>query len=352
MALARELDALGHRNRVLALSLGFDGRAEPGIPALTSRTDETPLTIILAARALRRALRRDPADVVIAHGGRAVEAAVTVRRQGRPIIVWQRILGFPPSIWHPLRRRYWHAVVRRVDAAFALTPDLEEELRRLGFGGPVWVVPNFRDPSAFAATDRGEARRELHEELAVPDGVPLVGFVGHLVEQKRPDRAVDVIAAVHRRGEEARLVVAGDGPLRDKLEREVAGRRLQDSVHLLGPRDDIARILAGIDVFILTSDAEGQPGVLIEAAMAGCPIVAVPAGNVRDVVEAGTGIVTERIDAEEVATRVVELLRDASERRRLGDEARRRSERFSASRIAPVYAARLAGLVSPQGATG
>ena len=341
--LARGLDALGHTDRVRALGLGFDGSEDADIPPLTRRADDGLVALWLGARALRRALKREPVDVVMAHGGRAVEAAVLVRRGGHPLIVWQRILGFPPSIWRPLRRVRWRMVVRRIDAAVALTPDLEAELRRLGFTGPVWAIPNFRDPEPFVAVDRAVAGRKLRAELRLDDNVDLVGLVGHLIEQKRPDRALDALEAMHARGAAAHLVVAGDGPLRGDLERDVARRGLAAYVHLLGSRDDIAYLLAAIDVLILTSDAEGLPGVLIEAQMAGCPIVTVPVGGVRELVDDGeTGLVTEQVDATELAERVVGLLRDPKLRARLGERARRRAVRFTSRAAAGTYAARLA----------
>jgi glycosyltransferase involved in cell wall biosynthesis len=340
--LARGLDALGHTNRVRALALGFDGSEDADIPPLTRRTDDGLIALWLGARAVRRALEREPVDIVVAHGGRAVEAAVLVRRRGQPRIVWQRILGFPPSIWRPRRRVRWRWVVRRIDAAVALTPDLEAELRRLGFTGPVWPIPNFRDPEPFVAVDRAVAGRNLRAELGLGDDVPLVGLVGHLVEQKRPDRALDALETMHARGEAAHLVVAGDGPLRGDVERDVARRGLDAYVHVLGSRDDIAQLLAAIDVLILTSDIEGLPGVLIEAQMAGCPIVTVPVGGVRELVDDGeTGVVTEQVDATELADRVVELLRDPKLRARLGERARRRAVRFSSSAAAGTYAERL-----------
>ena len=147
-----------------------------------------------------------------------------VRRRGRPLVVWQRILGFPPRSGGRRRRLRWRAVVRRIDAAVALTPDLGDELRRLGFDGPVWAIPNFRVPEPFVAVDRKIAGAALRAELGVDDGVGLVGLVGHLIEQKRPDRALDVLRAIHALGEPAHLVVAGDGPLRTRFEQDVARR--------------------------------------------------------------------------------------------------------------------------------
>jgi glycosyltransferase involved in cell wall biosynthesis len=348
LELARELEVLGHSNRVLALGLGFDGREEPDLPALTRRSDGGVHALLLASRSLRRRLAAEPVDIVIAHGGRAVEAAVLVRRRGRPLIAWQRILGFPPHMWGPVRQLRWRAVVRRIDAAIALTSELGAELRRLGFTGPIWAIPNFRDPEPFLAVDRDVATRNLRTELGISSDTGLIGFVGHLIEQKRPDRALDTLAAVHALGEPAHLVVAGDGPLRDQFVDDVAARGLTRSVHVLGHRADVPQILGAVDVFILTSDSEGLPGVLIEAQMAGGAIATVPVGGVRELVDDGeTGVVTSTIDADELAARVVGLLRDPDLRRRLGERARERAVRFSSSQAAATYATHLAELQAP-----
>ncbi len=337
---------MGHTNEVLALGLGFDGSEDVDLPPLTRRSDGGFRRSGSARRALRRHLAAHPVDIVIAHGGRAVEASVLARRHHRPIIVWQRILGFPPHMWRPIRNLRWRMIVRRIDAAVALTPDLGDELRRLGFKGPVWAIPNFRDPEPFVAVDRDEAARHLRAELDIPVDSGLIGFVGHLIAQKRPDRALEVLVAVHALGEPAHLVVAGDGPLRNRFEADVKARGFGEFVHVLGDRNDIPQILAATDVFILTSDSEGLPGVLIEAQMAGCPVVTVPVGGVRELVDDGeTGIVTDGLDPDELANRVVELLRDPHLRFRLGERARRRAVRFSSTRAAGTYAARLAEVI-------
>jgi len=349
--LARGLDALGHTNRVVALALGFDGSENTDVAPLTRRTDGGVGALLAGVRALRRDLRAEPVDVVLAHGGRAVEAAVLVRRRGRPLIVWQRILGFPPAMWRPVPRARWRAVVRRVDAAVALTPDLGAELRRLGYSRPIWVIPNFRDPEPFAALDREAAASALRGELGLARAVALVGFVGHLIEQKRPDRALDTLVAMNELGVPAHLVVAGDGPLRAGLDREIATRGLTEFVHVLGHVDDVARVLAAIDVYLLTSDSEGLPGVLIEAQMAGCPIVTVPVGGVRDLVADGeTGIVVGAVDHRELARATVGLLRDPTLARQLGNRAREESGRFSSTRAASVYSSHLCELVEHVGA--
>jgi glycosyltransferase involved in cell wall biosynthesis len=135
--------------------------------------------------------------------------------------------------------------------------------------------------------------------------------------------------------------------LRTSIERRIADRHLDGFVHVLGEREDVEHIFGGVDVFVLTSDDEGVPGVLIEAQMAGCPVVAPPIGGVRDVIEDGvTGTITARTDASEMAIAVVDLLDDRERRTRMADAARVRASRFTTSRAARIYADCLSELLN------
>jgi glycosyltransferase involved in cell wall biosynthesis len=257
--------------------------------------------------------------------------------------VWQQILPFPSKIREQPRRALWWAVTRRIDGAIALTNDAAVDIRSLGFSGPVWVIPNFRRPQRFVDVDRNVASAQLREALGASPATRLIGFVGYLVAQKRPDRALDVLEEVLRLGVDAHLVIAGDGPLQEDLEREIKERDVGSHVSLLGHRDDVERIFGGVDVAIMTSDIEGLPGVAIEAAMSGCPFVTFEAGGVRDVVDDGvTGLVVEHGAAGVMGTRVAELLRDDRRRETMSYEARRRSQRFAAADRVRQYADALA----------
>lgn len=345
--LADELDRLGFDDQVLALAPAFDGSRDVRIPVLGSRPGLGAPRVATAAWQLRRQLRRQPADVILAHGGSAAQVAALARRRHGPAVVWQRILPFPADIWRPWSRTWWRWVVHRMDAAVALTPELGAELRRLGYRGPLWPIGNFRDPRRFADVDRAAARAGLRSELGVAEDVPLLGLVGQLVDQKRPERAVDVVAQLERAGYDAHLVVAGDGPGRDALEHHVRARGVEERTHLVGHRADVEWVLAGLDLLLLTSDAEGIPGVLIEAQMSGCPVVTYPVGGVAAVVDHGeTGVILDRADTETMA-RAVEALLDHPQRARdLGEEARRRSDRFSIHHVAADYAAGLRSITS------
>lgn len=346
LELANELDRRGHHNRVVALGPASGGGHEAGLFPLVGSRGMGLFDLITRVRSVRRLLAEEPVDVVLAHGGWAAQIVALAAPRGGPILVWQRILGFPPEVWGPGRRRWWQAIARRFDVGVALTADLEAELRRLGFDGPVWIIPNSRQPDRFLDLDRTEAATRLRTEVGVAKDVALIGFVGHLVHQKRPERAIEVLARVLDRGRSAHLVIAGDGELRSELELDVRNRGLTHSVTFLGHRDDVEWVLGAVELTLLTSDTEGIPGVAIESLMAGCPVITFPVGGVCEVVDDGvTGVVLDRHDQALMAEAVLKLLDDDDTRRAMGREGRLQTARFSASATAEIYAERLAALL-------
>jgi glycosyltransferase involved in cell wall biosynthesis len=342
LELADELDQLGYRNRVVALTPAFDGGLEPGLVPLGDSRGERPRDLVSGVRKLRRVLADDPVDVVVAHGGWPAQVVALAARPRGPLLVWQRILGLPDKVWGPVRRRWWWIVARQFDAAVALTDDQAAELRRLGFPKLVWLIPNFRKTDRFRDIDRATAAARLRVEVGVFDGTPLVGFVGHLVRQKRPDRALEVVAQLLAQGCIAHLVVAGRGPLGAKLEADARRLGVGERVTFLGQRDDVEVVLGGVDLALLTSEAEGVPGVAVEALMAGCPMVTVPVGGVAEVVEDGiTGLVLDSDDPASMARAVAGLLADGETRAAMSHASRCRADGFSAAAAAADYAERI-----------
>lgn len=142
----------------------------------------------------------------------------------------------------------------------------------------------------------------------------IVGFVGRLTAIKRPDRFLQLAATAP----ELTFVVVGNGPLHDDTARAAA---TLPNVALLDWHDDVALVLSAIDIIVLTSDNEGVPLSLIEAASVGVPVVSLDVGGVREIVEDGvTGIVVR--DETRLATAVSRLASDAALRQRMGDQAR------------------------------
>lgn len=146
------------------------------------------------------------------------------------------------------------------------------------------VVPNGLDPARLLPHADG-ARAGLRAELRLPPATPIVGTVGRLAPEK--DHVTFLRAVAHAIGAvpDLHAVIAGDGALRQTLDAEVTALGLDGRVHLLGERADSRRIIAALDVFVLTSRIEGFPNVLLEAAFLGVPAIATRVGGAPDLVD-------------------------------------------------------------------
>lgn len=348
LELAAALDLRGHKDSVVAIAAASDGQDVDGLPTLVRSRRLGVRTLLAGARRLRSTLTVEQPDVVVAHGGSAaiVVALASGRRPG-PKLVWQRILGFPSDRWGLVRRRAWRTVARRFDGVIALTKGMVDEMRRLGYRGPAWLLPNARNPHRFTRIDRAAASGLLRREHGIDTEVPLLAFVGHLVDQKQPELAVEVLAEVHRLGQPAHLVVAGDGPRSWSVLQRVRDLGLDGHVTMLGHRDDPEVVFGAADLALITSRAEGIPGVAIEAQMTGCPVVSFLVGAVEDVVEDGvTGAIVVDPDAAQMAERVVALLRDREGIRAMGAAATLRAVAFTTATTASLYADRFEELAA------
>ena len=181
------------------------------------------------------------------------------------------------------------------------------------------------DPAPFNGRDRDAARRELGIEAHVP----LVLCPARLDPQKRHDVLLRAFACVRGEVPGARLLCAGEtqlgGPAyRARMQQLGDDLGLHDAVHWLGVRSDIPNLMAAADVVVLASDWEGLGLVLMEAAMAGRPVVATAVGGVPEIVERDeTGLLVPKGAERELASALTALLIDAGRRTRMGAAARR-----------------------------
>ena len=161
----------------------------------------------------------------------------------------------------------------------------------------------------------------------------IVGNVARLAEQKGHRDLIAAARIVLERHPDVRFVVAGDGELRDQL-RELA-RPLGDRFEFLGARDDVPDLLASFEVFAFPSRFEGLCLAVIEAQVAGVPVVATPVGGIREtVVDGETGFLVPPDDAKALAEQISWCLENAEDARRVADAGQQRaSERYSVDRM-------------------
>jgi glycosyltransferase involved in cell wall biosynthesis len=179
----------------------------------------------------------------------------------------------------------------------------------------------------------------LHDEFGISPDSPVVCFVGRLDEQKGIVFLLDAWKHILIRHPEARLVLVGDGNLRDRVRNYVDQYGLAGSVHLAGFRKDVPHLLSRSTLLVLPSLWEGFGYAAVEAMAAGLPVVATATSSLPEVVEDGkTGILVEPRNSRAIADAVTGLLNNITLARRLGEFGRRRvRERFSLNAMLSAF---------------
>lgn len=193
------------------------------------------------------------------------------------------------------------------------------------------VVIHGIDLAAAAAARDGAAalRRSVRHELGAADGELLAVTVANL----RPEKGHEVLLRAARRLVDedvpVRLAVAGRGPMDGHLRELHAELGLGDRLQLLGHRDDVLRLLAGADCFVLPSLQEGLPVALMEASAMGVPMVVTAVGELPELLTDGEdALVVPPGDATALARAVAQVVADAELRHRLAEGAAARRSAF------------------------
>jgi len=144
-------------------------------------------------------------------------------------------------------------------------------------------------------------------------------FIGRVTQIKRPDRFLDVVSEIKKRQISLDFFIAGDGELLEVCRERIIAENLP--VRVLGWQSNIEKVLSAADIVVLTSDNEGTPLSLIQAGMAGLPVVSTNVGSVSEVVlDNITGLVT-RLDVQEIADALEKLVSDKTLQAQLGSAA-------------------------------
>jgi glycosyltransferase involved in cell wall biosynthesis len=302
-----------------------------GVPIEALAVEAESWTHAREVRRLAAFMRRVRPHVVNPHLFRStVIAAPLARATGIPAVV-ETYHG--REAWRQgwLRGRFIadRLVTRLVTRVIAVSRGAADFLVH-GKGYParkVVVIPNGRDLTRFVP---GAHRDGVRKELGLDRDAPVVGVVGRLETQKGHVYLLDAWPAIVRRHPDARLLVVGEGSLREELLNQARDLGITDSVIFTGFRSDVPRILDAIDILALPSLHEGMPLTVIEAAGAGRAVVATAVDGTPEVVLDGrTGHLVPPLDPPALARALLALLGDPDAVTRMGREAHRWAhERF------------------------
>ncbi|NLN93580.1 MAG: glycosyltransferase [Candidatus Hydrogenedens sp.] len=295
----------------------------PGRPFIQMHEEEKELLRIplplrgeldlYSAWKLASIVNRHEVDIVHAHASHAHGIAVLARLfGGRHQVVVTRRVNFTPKSHFLNRWKY-----KSADRILCVSQKVADTLNDYGLSAP-------QIKTVHSAVDiaRAEMPPVSRESLSIPPDVPFLFSAGSLVDHKDHANLLDAFARVRKEFPDAQLCIAGEGPLREKLEARRTQLNLTESVHFLGYRNDAPGITRTADLYISSSWSEGLGTSILEALASGTPVVAAEAGGAREMVVPGeTGYLVAPRDDEALAEAMIRSLKNREEARAMAEKA-------------------------------
>jgi len=300
--LVRELRRMGYRVEfVVQPGSALEEKAvEAGLSVLPLRM-RSELDLPAVFRLARQMKKRNCRLVHFHEAHGLAVGASAARRAGVPLRFISRRVDFP------LRSRAKYT--RDIDAIIAISEGVRKVLLDSGVPGPlITVIPSGIDFSPFEQAGAGDF---LRREFGFAPDEYLVGIVAALEDHKGHAYLIEASKIVREQAPKVRLIVVGSGSLRFELDKQARDLGVEDIVFFLGFRDDVPRILASLDLFVLSSHHEGMGSSLLDAMASRLPVVATRAGGIPEVVQdRETGLLVPPRDPAALAQAILELYRD------------------------------------------
>lgn len=237
-----------------------------------------------------------------------------------------------------LDQRVHNLAFKRGVTPVAIAERIRESLREV-YGleeSRIPLIPNGINLRPFDHDN--DIRDEWREREGIPAEDTVFVCVGRLTRQKNHNMLLDAFRKVVDRLNNCLLLIVGEGELRSEIYNKVEELNLQAHVKLLGLRSDIPEVLAGSDVFVMSSDWEGNPLSVMEAMAAGRSVIATAVGGIPEIISTGeTGLLVSPQQPRELTEAMLTLAQDNEFRRVTGRRAKAYAQQFSAEVMAERY---------------
>ncbi|MGM0944148.1 MAG: glycosyltransferase family 4 protein [Bacteroidota bacterium] len=320
---------------------------------------------------LKREIAEFQPEVILCNGSKTLKYGAWLRilnRAGHAKIIGRFIDD--AEFWNPggLKKWMYSFWINRLDGIVGVSQhSLDSVLNHYSYKKPNRVIHRTFDPQKF---DHAPSRKEAREFLGLDEKEEVLLFLGNLTVQKRPDRFLEIVSNLIKTRPNLRALIVGDGLLREVLENQIAKKNqeprdkkqekesnskesgvlnLASCVSFKGYHQDVAPYLAASDLLILTSDTEGLPGVVLEAAHFGVPTVATEVGGIKECLsdgESGFLIPDRSVDA--FCKKIIFLLDHPEKRTQMGQNAKTFiSQNFKMNQVAKQYLDFFSSLIHP-----
>lgn len=326
---------------VVVLNEGQLARALRDLPVPVAVLDERRLSAPLIVLRLLRLMRRWDIDLVHTHRQKEHVLGALAASLIPAVRSIRTVHGAPENPVSPLDLR--RHVIRRMDriigrflqaGTIAVSEELASRARRWIRPDRVRVIDNgiSLPSSPVHAPSLVNGRRRETSHLTI-------GFFGRLVAVKRADLLIEIAALVARKNPAGfRFAIYGDGPERQRLEKQVETLGVRNLVVFHGFVHDPIREMRGCDAVLITSDHEGLPTTLLEAMACGCPVIARAVGGIPEVLAQGAnGTLVPTSEPSEFAYHLLNLREDAAEYRQMAERATQAVRRYSSENMAAEY---------------
>ena len=287
--------------------------------------------------ALARMLYRAKAKVVFTEHGRHYPDVVSSKRRWANRLVLQRYANITTACCDFSTR-----ALQRIE----------------GFPAAV-TLPNGVDLSRLPPRGDAEAQQALRQQLGLDVDRPYAACIARFHAVKDHATLIRAWQRVHAAVPQAKLLLVGDGPEREKIEhlikqlaagenvKERDSQTFESSIEFWGIRNDVGDILRAVDVFTLTSVSEAASLTLLEAMASQCPVVVTDVGGNGEHIQPGQeGFLAPRGDDQQIANHLIQLLQDHRQSHQLGQAARQRvAKDFELTQAIDSYAKHYHSLV-------
>ncbi|NET33893.1 MAG: N-acetyl-alpha-D-glucosaminyl L-malate synthase BshA [Cyanothece sp. SIO1E1] len=232
---------------------------------------------------------------------------------------------------------YKHVVEFSIDKSDGVTA-VSDYLKRETYSNfdikqDIRVIPNFIDLERFKKSNKSHFKKAI-----CPDGEKVVVHVSNFRKVKRVPEVVSVFAKILDHGIEAKLLLVGDGPDRQKAEQQCRDLGICEHTRFLGKLDEVEEVLSIADLFLIPSGSETFGLAALEAMSCSVPVISSNIGGLPEVnIEGETGYLCDLDDIECMAEHAKNILTDDALHTRLSENARKRAELFNQDKVVGEY---------------
>lgn len=285
---------------------------------------------------LHRYCKQHNIRIIDAHSSKAHDLGLgLVSLDRRRKLVVHRRVDYPVAR-HGQQRPPYKYRTGKVSRYVAISNAIGRVLEQSGIDPTrIHIVHSAVDSAPHLGVERSRARQSLRQLLGIAEGTTLFGNASALSAQKGYGYLLEACAQLMARGVEFHCVIAGDGPLRDRLERQRIDLGLDHRVSFLGFIKETPEFLAALDFIVIPSIDEGLGTVALDAALAGCPLIVSDVGGLPEIVtDEVTGLLVPPRQVEMLTKAATRYIEDPGLRRRLAATARDHvASRFSVQKM-------------------